>query len=163
MEKVPVCIERYRMEEFPGYFVDVEECTSPAGQPMENYILGHDDYGLRVEMFGLLTDQREESGFSREEMILKNIEDHVEDYEENYMVESQEVLPAPDAYKENLEEIFQRTENNCRYYEEKKKMNSLLNEIGVLRGISYAMESVGLCPHTEEFLRFIEVQQELKD
>jgi hypothetical protein len=94
MEKVPVCIERYRMEEFPGYFVDVEEGTSPNGEPMENYILGHDDYGLQVEMFGLLTDQRKENGFSREEMILKNIEDHVEDYEENYMVESQEVLPA---------------------------------------------------------------------
>lgn len=58
--------------------------------------------------------------------------------------------------------LFDRTYRNCIYYSEEGKDFSLANEIGVLRGIAYCMEVVGLCPHTDRFLKFIEIQQNLK-
>ena len=36
-----------------------------------------------------------------------------------------------------LIELFDRTINNCKFYEEEGKKASLNNEIGVLRGIAY--------------------------
>ena len=58
-------------------------------------------------------------------------------------------------------ELWERTLNNCKFYEEKKDNKHLLNEIGVLRGITYVLELTGSCPHTEEFFHFIEIQNEL--
>jgi len=58
--------------------------------------------------------------------------------------------------------LFERTMNNCRYYEKEKMYNHLLNEIGVLRGIAYVLELTGTCPHTDEFLYFINIQEQLK-
>ena len=57
--------------------------------------------------------------------------------------------------------LWERTLNNCKYYERKNDMKHLLNEIGVLRGIAYVLELTGECPHTEEFFHFIEIQNEL--
>lgn len=42
----------------------------------------------------------------------------------------------------NLLELFDRTEKNCEFYEQEKDNIALLNEIGVLRGIMYCIESV---------------------
>ena len=64
--------------------------------------------------------------------------------------------------KEEIRKIFIRTLNNCCYYEENNKTISLANEIGVLRGVAYTMEVVGLCPHTDSFLHYIDIQQKLK-
>lgn len=58
--------------------------------------------------------------------------------------------------------LFERTMNNCRYYEKENLNMHLLNEIGVLRGIAYVLELTGTCPHSEEFLYYIQKQQELK-
>lgn len=65
--------------------------------------------------------------------------------------------------KKEIIQLFERTINNCLYYEENNKTVSLANEIGVLRGIAYTMEAVSLCPHTDLFLHYINVQQKLKD
>ena len=65
--------------------------------------------------------------------------------------------------KTEIIQVFERTLNNCRYYEKNNKTISLANEIGVLRGVAYTMEAVGLCPHTDSFLYYIDVQQKFKD
>lgn len=65
--------------------------------------------------------------------------------------------------KNKLIESFERTLRNCSFYEKEGKAMSLANEIGVLRGIAYCMELEGECPHTEEFMHFIEIQQKLKE
>lgn len=65
--------------------------------------------------------------------------------------------------KKEIIQLFERTLNNCSYYEKNNKTISLANEIGVLRGIAYIMEVVNLCPHTDLFLHYIDVQQKLKD
>lgn len=62
---------------------------------------------------------------------------------------------------EKIKELYERTLNNCKFYERENDSKHLLNEIGVLRGIAYAMEAVGECPHNEEFLHYIEKQNEL--
>ena len=60
-----------------------------------------------------------------------------------------------------LEELWLRTLNNCNFYEKEGKVAHLLNEIGVLRGLAYVIELTGNCPHSEEFLHFIEIQNVL--
>lgn len=63
---------------------------------------------------------------------------------------------------EEIKSSFDRTMNNCRFYESKGDSLSLLNEIGCLRGLSYALEAFGECPHDELFIHLIELQQKLK-
>ena len=59
--------------------------------------------------------------------------------------------------------IFARTLRNCEFFENEGGVPiHLANEIGVLRGVSYCMEVVGVCPHTPDFMHFIEEQQRLK-
>lgn len=41
-----------------------------------------------------------------------------------------------------LMNLYSRTISNCRYYKSKGMKNSLLNEIGVLRGILYCIEGI---------------------
>ena len=66
--------------------------------------------------------------------------------------------------KETIKHRFDMTLKNCRAYEELGLRNTLLNEIGVLRGIYYCMEIEGIDPgNQEEFLHFIEVQQSMRD
>jgi hypothetical protein len=58
-----------------------------------------------------------------------------------------------------------RTLNNCHFYEREKRQKSLLNEIGVLRGLVYALESIGITleeQEYQEFTRLIDIQEELK-
>ena len=64
-----------------------------------------------------------------------------------------------------MDEIYKRTMQNCLFYQEKGFKDALLNEIGVLRGVVYCMETVGLMPDREtfsDFLRFLDVQNERK-
>ena len=58
-------------------------------------------------------------------------------------------------------ELWERTLKNCKFYEKENDIKHLLNEIGVLRGIAYVLELTGQCPHTDKFLHFIEIQNEL--
>ena len=63
-----------------------------------------------------------------------------------------------------LVEIFERSKRNCLFYESKGKKVSLLNEIGVLRGVAYCMEALtGYIPvEDKEFMRLIAIQNEAK-
>lgn len=64
-----------------------------------------------------------------------------------------------------MDEIYKRTMQNCLFYQEKGFEDALLNEIGVLRGVVYCMETVGLMPDYEtfsDFLHFLDVQKERK-
>lgn len=59
-----------------------------------------------------------------------------------------------------LQDIFERTLNNCKHYEREEMPASLNNEIGVLRGVAYCLECFGVCVHTSDFIHFIQIQQE---
>lgn len=61
-----------------------------------------------------------------------------------------------------LNSLYQRTLENCKFYETENKPLALLNEIGVLRGIAYCLEISGACPHDNDFLHFIEIQETIK-
>lgn len=61
-----------------------------------------------------------------------------------------------------VREVFERTLNNCKFYEQEGKQLSLLNEIGTLRGLMYAMEYVDRCPMNDEVMHFIRIQELLK-
>ena len=56
---------------------------------------------------------------------------------------------------------YRQTMKNCFFYEQKGDKAHLLNEIGVLRGLAYAMEVVGCCPHNDDFFYFISLQNEM--
>lgn len=45
--------------------------------------------------------------------------------------------------RETNRDIYNRTMNNCKFYEKENQALKLLNEIGVLRGISYCLENEG--------------------
>lgn len=63
---------------------------------------------------------------------------------------------------DTITKMFQRTINNCNFYESNNMIDSLLNEIGCMRGIGYCMVEMGLCPHNfPEFRRLIKKQEEL--
>lgn len=63
---------------------------------------------------------------------------------------------------DTLLSIYERTLKNCKLYEKENKHVSLVNEIGVLRGIAYCMEIVDRCPINEEFLYYINLQEKYK-
>lgn len=58
-------------------------------------------------------------------------------------------------------ELLEDTLSNCKYYEKENKIQHLLNEIGVLRGLAYALEIIGVCPHTDEIQHFMGVAHEI--
>lgn len=65
--------------------------------------------------------------------------------------------------KEKMIALLDRTYYNCLFYKENNNSYSLANEIGVLRGIAYCLSEIaGICPHNEDFLEMIEIQQKLK-
>ena len=68
-----------------------------------------------------------------------------------------------DNSKETLPFIFNRTLNNCIYYEKAGKQAHLLNEIGALRGVLYCLESVGIKPQSRKMYDLFEKQQQLKE
>lgn len=62
-------------------------------------------------------------------------------------------------------EDYERTLANCEYYAQlplKDVQVILANEIGVARGLAYALEALGVCPHSARFLKVIKMQQMLK-
>ena len=69
---------------------------------------------------------------------------------------------------ENIIEIYNRTYRNCEFYREAGNENALLNEIGVLRGIVYCLESIVGADLVFQIINFsafkemIDIQQKLK-
>lgn len=64
-----------------------------------------------------------------------------------------------------LEQLYNRTMENCLLYEKEGNKKALLNEIGCLRGIAYCLEYFMWYKHYSDsrFLRMIELQQEMKE
>ena len=60
-----------------------------------------------------------------------------------------------------LKELYERALNNCRFYLKENMNKNLLNEIGVLRGISYVLELNNINVVNDEFINFIKKQNEL--
>ena len=61
-----------------------------------------------------------------------------------------------------LYRLYNRTLNNCMYYEEERKTLELINEIGVLRGIAYCLQAHGdPIDDFDNFAHFMNVQTEL--
>jgi hypothetical protein len=64
---------------------------------------------------------------------------------------------------ETIIDVYNRTMNNCKTYMLNDNTSSLLNEIGVLRGVAYCMEISGIpYPNFTEFQKMIDIQQNLK-
>lgn len=135
-----------------GFLVDLVD----NGKEIEAYLY-HKDYSIKNLIFGL----RKEDVNSEEELkeiITANLtnDTYIEKYTEQYMEDS-------DYGGETMMDIYHRTLNNCRFYEKENDKKSLLNEIGVLRGIYYCLQCVGVAPDDEELDRFIELQNQLKE
>ena len=65
--------------------------------------------------------------------------------------------------QETMMSIYMRTLNNCKFYQKKEMKASLLNEIGVLRGIAYCLELAGFSVYDlPEFLDYINIQNKLR-
>ena len=60
-----------------------------------------------------------------------------------------------------LMDLFNRTLSNCEFYENENRTTSLLNEIGVLRGIAYCLKTfdIDVCEFPT-FLHYIEIQNQ---
>ena len=58
-----------------------------------------------------------------------------------------------------IQEIWIKTMNNCEFYEKERDTKKLLNEIGVLRGLYYVQDELGLniCLY-RHFEHFISIQ-----
>ena len=67
--------------------------------------------------------------------------------------------------KSVLFQLYDRTMNNCLFYEKEGNRKALLNEIGCLRGIAYCMEYKMIYSHMKDirFLRMIELQEQIKN
>ena len=87
--------------------------------------------------------------------VFSNIPDYVEDYEEEYGEGA--------ALIEKLDAIYERTMRNCHFYKDEGKNRHLLNEIGVLRGISYCLDEVmhGNFAYDDDFIKMIGKQNRL--
>ena len=67
--------------------------------------------------------------------------------------------------KEKIIQSFENAMNYCKWYEgQESKTISLAIEIGVLKGLMYAMDSIGISlDDNTQFLHFNNIQLELKD
>lgn len=115
------------------------------GKTHYDFVLGVEGIAFWTEMFGLGDIDREEALAIAEE----NLCEHIVDYDEQLADAEDKTEMACDFYtrkydfcKNALLSIYARTDMNCAYYESKNDDALLLNEIGVLRGISYAIEAL---------------------
>ena len=63
---------------------------------------------------------------------------------------------------DKLMSLYNRTLNNCKYYEKQKDTFSLISEIGCLRGIAYCIEESGTDPLSlPDLMHFIKISNGL--
>ncbi len=64
-------------------------------------------------------------------------------------------------FDSKLMDLFNRTLSNCELYKNENRTTSLLNEIGVLRGIAYCLEAfdIDVCEFPT-FQHYIEIQNQ---
>lgn len=73
-----------------------------------------------------------------------------------------ECIDADEATKAAIWNIYNRTKNNCLFYEKEGQTQSLLNEIGALRGVAYCVEATGgPCCHDEDSMRMFSLRQNM--
>ena len=67
--------------------------------------------------------------------------------------------------KSVLFQLYDRTMNNCLFYEKEGNRKALLNELGCLRGIAYCMEWELIYSFRSDprFIRMIELQEQMKN
>ena len=72
------------------------------------------------------------------------------------------LFPSNDTpYDSKLMDLFKRTLSNCEFYENENRTTSLLNEIGVLRGIAYCLEALNIdVLELSSFQHYIEIQNQ---
>ena len=72
------------------------------------------------------------------------------------------LFPSNDApFYSKLMDLFKRTLSNCEFYENENRTNSLLNELGVLRGIAYCLEVLNIdVLEFSSFQHYIEIQNQ---
>ena len=135
-----------------GFLVDIVD----EGSTVSVYLY-HKDYGVKDLIFGIRKEDVE-SEEKLKELITDNLntDSYIEDYTEIY-------IDGGECGGETMMDIYHRTLNNCRFYEKENDKKSLLNEIGVLRGIFYCLQCVGVAPDDEELDHFIELQNQLKE
>lgn len=97
----------------------------------------------------------------KEEAVMDAYHESLPDDDDDYDC-SDETHESEQFAKSKVREVFERTLNNCKFYEMEGKRISLLNEIGTLRGLMYAMEYVDRCPMNDEVMHFINLQESLK-
>lgn len=115
------------------------------GKTKYDFVLGVEGVGFWTDMFGLDDIDRDEALAIAE----NSLERYTEYYNEELADAEDKTEMACDFYtrkydfcKNALLSIYERTDMNCAYYESKNDDALLLNEIGVLRGISYAIEAL---------------------
>lgn len=94
--------------------------------------------------------------------------DHTVDYLKRYRQVvsselSEENNPAVSnkPFASKLMDLFNRTLSNCEFYENENRTTSLLNEIGVLRGIAYCLEALNIdVLELSAFQHYIEIQNQ---
>lgn len=97
------------------------------------------------------------------ESFVCHLFDNMDEYIEKYESERMRLEVNPDIILDNpinkmYDEIVERTVNNCKRLEEKHCDKALLNEIGVLRGLMYAVEKVSTeAPYTMDIIRYIDM------
>ena len=72
------------------------------------------------------------------------------------------LFPSNDVpFDSKLMDLFNRTLSNCDFYEKENRTTSLLNEIGVLRGIAYCLEALNIdVLEFPSFQHYIEIQNQ---
>ena len=78
MKKTMYTTTRYDYED--GYYVEVSPSYDPKGEPMYDFNLCLEGYGIKLFMFGLYT--KDCSSDMWEEIIENNIDDYIEEFKE---------------------------------------------------------------------------------
>lgn len=133
-----------------GFLVDIVD----SGDEISAYLY-HKNYGVKDLMFELMKKDVE-SEEELKEMITNNLtnQSFIENYTEEYM-------EGNEYNGETMMDVYRRTLRNCQFYEKENNIKKLINEIGVLRGIFYCLQSVGVSCEDDEFKYFIDKQVEL--
>lgn len=115
------------------------------GEKNYDFVLGVEGIAFWTDMFGLGDIDRKEALSIAE----NSLERYTEYYNEELADAEDKTEMAIDFHtrkydfcKKKLLDIYERTDRNCAYYESKNDDALLLNEIGVLRGIAYAIEEL---------------------
>lgn len=156
-----------RFEDLPPLYLMAKIETDENGNDSINYYYSLKDYGNIHSAFG---EVLENSIYDTPKEALAGwmytiLDAYVlwQDLAED-MYGPDESVDADEATKKLLWDKFNQTKKNCLFYEKEGKQQSLLNEIGVLRGIASCLEPmVGQDQVVDaDFLRLLEIQQKLK-